>query len=137
MEQRIKRVVDGKGEFKPTKDFFCHFFMSTVTRNKEFIDYIRSRQNSKSYDFENGTFDVKFTVDGYEINPEPFFELLENNFERLVEEKANEKFNQMFPDAFSEDMDEMKEKINNVFENMQDSLSQIVDKYRSKIRNHC
>lgn len=90
---------------------------------------------NKTYDFDNGTFDVKIIVDGYEIKPEPFFELLERNFDRLVGEKANERINEMLPNSFSEDMDNMKIKINNVYESMQNDISKIVSKYRDKMLN--
>ena len=135
MEYNIKRLVNGKGNFRPTKDFFCDFFMSTVTCNKEFLDYIRRKQDNKTYDFDNGTFDVKIIVDGYEIKPEPFFELLERNFDRLVAEKANKRINEMLPDSFSEDMDNMRIKINNVYESMQNDINKIVSKYRKKMLN--
>ncbi len=135
MEYKIKRLVDGKGDFRPTKDFFCYFFMATATRSNDFLSYIRSKQDNKTYDFEEGTFDVKISVDGYEINPEHFFELLERNFDRLVAEKANERINAMLPDSFSDDMENMKLKISNVYESMQNDISKIVSKYRDKMLN--
>lgn len=128
MKFKVSAVVP-QNHFAP-KEWIAHLFAACAMCDNELIQKITHQEN---YDYNKSEVDIQLIIEGKEVDINKFLKVLEENFDRLVNNQAMSKLFNMLPKIdwlqLDENKKELQELIETSYQSMTDEISEIV-------RNH-
>ena len=95
--------------------------------------------SAEGYNYDTSEVDMKLLVNGEEIALEPFLDILEENFDRLVTEKAVGMFSEVMPKIDFWEIDQQKKALEQLiktsYEKMVETISTIIDNHMYKMNS--
>lgn len=128
MKFKVSTVVPP--DFKKTKEWIAHLFAACAMHDNEIVQKIVHQEN---YDYNKSEVDIQLIIEGKEVDINEFLKVLEENFDRLVNNQTMSKLSDMLPKIdwlqLDENKKELQELIETSYQSMTDEISEIV-------RNH-
>jgi hypothetical protein len=109
-------------EFLHKNNLLSHLVLNCISDSVDGeTDVIGKVANSKEYR-ETGELDICLFFNGHEVKFDRFLKTLEDDFNRLLDEKVQERVDAIMPEIDSDSLQEMEDKINNVLEEYKSKL---------------
>lgn len=128
MKFKISTLVP-QDRFTPM-EWIAHLFAACAMCDNELVQKITHQEN---YNFDKSEIDIQLIIEGKEVDINKFLKVLEENFDRLVNNQAMSKLSDMLPKIdwlqLDEDKKELQELIETSYQSMIEEISNIV-------RNH-